>query len=218
MPIFQCFKNKETFQIFTIYLRYLIGGAFVFSGVGKVMGDRFIPAGSMQIPIEGMALDVFFETLFRTGIWWRFIGFGQVVAGLLLVTQRWSTLGAILFFPISLNIFFITLSMDFRGTPIVTGLILLGNLWLLFWDYTRLRILFYPNRNVETVVPVTSDQLGVPIIWEALGLLIFLISISFGNRSNFLLWLTLCLLSGLLGLIIFRLWVARQKRNGKRLL
>jgi uncharacterized membrane protein YphA (DoxX/SURF4 family) len=209
----QNFKNKEVFQIFTIYLRYLIGGAFVYSGFGKLMGARFMPAGSMQIPVEGMALDVFFETLFRTGIWWRFIGFGQVLAGLLLVTQRWSTLGAILSLPISVNIFLITISMDFHGTPLVTGLMVLGNLWLLLWDYTRLRILFYPNRNVETVVLVTSDQLGVPVIWETLGFIIFMISISFGNRDNPLLWSTLCLITGLMGFIIFRVNVARQKRN-----
>lgn len=213
MRVLQNLKRKETLKIFTIYLRYLIGGAFVFAGFGKLMGGRFIPAGSMQIPIEGMVLDVFFETLFRTGIWWRFIGFGQVLAGLLLATQRWSTLGAILFLPISLNVFMITISMDFHGTPIVTGLILLGNLWLLFWDYTRLRILFYPNRNIETVVPVTSDQLGVPIIWETLGLIIFLISISFGNRSNFLLWITSCLVTGVVGLIVFKIYMVRQKRN-----
>ncbi|WP_138484481.1 DoxX family membrane protein [Dyadobacter bucti] len=211
MPILQHVRNKETFQILTIYLRYLIGGAFVFSGIGKLMGGRFIPAGSMQIPIEGMALDVFFETLFRTGIWWRFLGFGQVFAGLLLVTQRWSTLGAILFFPISLNIFFITISMDFRGTPIVTGLVLLGNIWLLFWDHTRLKVLLYPNRDVEITIVETSDQLGVPRIWETLGLLIFIISISFGNREKFSLWSILCLLSGLVGLFVFKMYVSKQK-------
>ncbi|MCF2443528.1 DoxX family membrane protein [Dyadobacter sp. CY345] len=213
MITLQRLKDKETFQIFTIYLRYLIGGAFIFSGLGKLIGERFIPAGSMQIPTEGMVIDVFFETLFRTGLWWRFIGFGQVLAGLLLVTQRWSTLGAILSLPISLNIFFITVSMDFRGTPIVTGLILLGNLWLLLWDYARLRILFYPNRNIETVVMAPSDQLGVPVIWESLGLVIFIISISFGNRENFLLWSALCLVSGLIGLIYYKMYVAKLKRN-----
>ena len=211
MPILQRFKTKETFKIFTIYLRYLIGGAFVFSGVGKLMGGRFIPAGSMQIPIEGMALDVFFETLFRTGIWWRFLGFAQVFAGLLLVTQRWSTLGAILFFPISLNIFFITISMEFRGTPIVTGLILLGNAWLLFWDHKRLKVLLYPNRDVETTIVAPSDQLGVPVVWETLGLIIFIISISFGNRENFLLWITLCLISGLIGLFAYKMHIANKK-------
>jgi hypothetical protein len=60
MAILQRYKNREAFQIFTIYLRYLIGGAFVFAGVGKLMGGRFIPAGSMQIPTEGMVLDVNF--------------------------------------------------------------------------------------------------------------------------------------------------------------
>lgn len=96
-------REKTTLSIFVIYLRYLIGGAYAFSGMGKAMGERFIPVGSLQIPPTGMTLDVFFEALYRTGLWWQFLGWGQLVAGFLLVTQRWSTLGAVAFLPISIK-------------------------------------------------------------------------------------------------------------------
>ncbi|RZK30545.1 MAG: hypothetical protein EOO61_19140, partial [Hymenobacter sp.] len=69
-------REKASVALFVIYLRYLIGGAFVYSGVGKAIGKRFIPAGSLQLPPTGMTLDVFFETLYRTGIWWQFLGWG----------------------------------------------------------------------------------------------------------------------------------------------
>jgi hypothetical protein len=103
--------------------------------------------------------------------------------------------------------------MDFHGTPLITGLILLGNLWLLVWDYTRLKTLLYSNRNIQTTILLTQDQLGVPVIWEILGLIIFVISIWFGNRENFLLWVTLCLISGLIGLITYKIYITRYKGN-----
>ena len=52
----------------------------------------------------------------------------------------WS--GALVYFPIILNIFVITVSLGFRGTPVVTGLMLPGCLYLLFRDYERLAPLF----------------------------------------------------------------------------
>ena len=194
-------RSNYAFTLFVIYLRYLIGGAFVYAGFGKAMGDRFMPQGSLQIPAEGMSIDVFFEVLYRTGIWWQFLGWGQVVAGLLVVTQRWSTLGAVLFLPVSLNIFMITISMDFHGTPVLTGLILLANLGLLIWDYERLRLLLIPDGEATVSIQLTSDQLGYPQYWAGLGLLIFLTSISFGNRENVPLWFVLCVAEGMLGLL-----------------
>ena len=58
-----------------------------------------------------------FETLYRSGLWWKFLGLGQIIAGLLLMTQRFSKLGALMFLPIIANVFVITVSYDFRGTP-----------------------------------------------------------------------------------------------------
>lgn len=210
MALINYLRRKNSFSLFVIYLRYLIGGAFVYSGFGKAMGGRFIPAGSLQIPPQGITIDVFFEALYRTGIWWQFLGWGQVIAGLLLMTQRWSTLGAILFLPISLNIFMITISMDFHGTPLITGLIVLTNIGLLYWDYPRLKLLLLPNRDADLSLHITSDQLGSPHYWESLGLLIFVTSIAFGNRESTLLWLVLCLTEGLLGLLVW--WIHRRYR------
>lgn len=208
-------REKTSVALFVIYLRYLIGGAFVYSGVGKAMGERFIPAGSLQLPPTGMTLDVFFETLYRTGVWWQFLGWGQLVAGFLLVTQRWSSLGAVAFFPISLNIFLITLSMDFHGTPLITGLIVLANMGLLGWDATRLRPLLLPNRDTNVLLQIKADQVGHPRYWEILGLLIFLTSISFGNRANPLLWFALCFVEGAVGWLGWWFLKRDKAKNGR---
>lgn len=208
-------KEKRSVALFVIYLRYLLGGAFVYSGIGKAMGERFIPAGSLQIPPTGMTLDVFFETLYRTGVWWQFLGWGQVGVGFLLVTQRWSTLGAVAFLPISVNIFLITLSMDFHGTPFITGLMVLANLGLLAWDYPRLSPLLLPNRDMNVSLQLRADQVGHPRYWEMLGLLIFLTSISFGNRENPPLWFILCFIEGLVGWLIWWFFKRDKPEDGR---
>jgi hypothetical protein len=55
---------------------------------------------------------------------------------------RTATLGALVYFPIILNFFIIMVSMHFTGTPFITGLMLLANIYLLCWDYDKLKCLF----------------------------------------------------------------------------
>lgn len=213
MLLIDSLRTKRWAVIFVIYLRYLLGGTFVYAGLGKAMGGRFMPAGSLQLPPTGITIDIFFETLYRTGLWWQFLGWGQVVAGFFLMTQRWSTLGALLFLPVSLNIFVITLSMDFHGTPVITGLLVLANLGLLAWDYRRLQVLLVPNRDVDIPLRLTSDQAGTPYYWEVLGCLLFITSLCFGNRLDTVLWFGVCFLLGLLGLAGHGAYRRRTQKN-----
>jgi len=69
-----------------------------------------------------------------SGLYWQFMGFSQVVGGALLMTQRFAKLGAVVFFALILNIFVITVAFSFKGTPIVTGLMLLATTFLMLWD------------------------------------------------------------------------------------
>lgn len=61
-----------------------------------------------------------------------------LLAGLLLI-PRTATLGALIELPIIVNIFAITLAIGpaFAGTRIVTGLMLLADIYLLCWDWDR---------------------------------------------------------------------------------
>ena len=101
-------KLKQNFwaNIFIIYTRYLIGGAFVFSSIVKLEGHRFTAKSGANEPINSSFH--FFETMYQSGIYWQFIGLGQLVAGALLMTQRFAKLGALVYFPIIVNIFMIT--------------------------------------------------------------------------------------------------------------
>lgn len=118
---------------FAWFTRILLAIAFMPSGWTKLAGNRFT-----SLPLDN-PVGFFFEALYRTGWYWNFLGLAQLGCALLLLIPRTALLGALCYLPIVLNIFLITVSMDFRGTPLITGGMLLANLFLLCWDYDRLK-------------------------------------------------------------------------------
>jgi uncharacterized membrane protein YphA (DoxX/SURF4 family) len=126
-------KGNRFLKIFTVLTRILLALGFLPSGITKVLGNRFTILG-IDNPVG-----FFFEAMYRTGFYWRFLGLCQLAAAALLVIPGTATIGAILYFPLILNIFVITVSLHFTGTPFITGLMLLANLYLLCWDYDKLK-------------------------------------------------------------------------------
>ena len=125
--------NKGIFKLFTWGTRILLAIGFMPSGLKKLLGERFTNLG-----IDN-TVGFFFEALYRTGFYWNFLGFMQLLTALLLLIPRTSFLGALLYLPIIINIFIIVTAMSFTGTPIIAGLMLIANLYLLFWDYKKVK-------------------------------------------------------------------------------
>lgn len=126
-------RRERLLRIFTVVTRILLALGFTPSGITKVLGNRFTVL-DLDNPVG-----FFFEAMYRTGFYWRFIGLCQLAAALLLLIPRTATIGALVYFPLILNIFVITVALDFRGTPLITGLMLLANIYLLCWDYDKLK-------------------------------------------------------------------------------
>ena len=128
-------RQTRWLRWFTVATRILLAIGFIPSGLTKVLGNRFTLLGP-DTPVG-----YFFDALYQSGFYWQFIGLGQLLAAVLLLIPRTAMLGAVVYFPIILNIFVITVSMHFRGTPFITGLMLLACLYLLCWDYDKLKAL-----------------------------------------------------------------------------
>lgn len=124
--------HKKIFKLFTWGTRILLFLAFLPSGLKKLLGERFTILG-VDTPVG-----FFFEALYQTGFYWNFIGFMQLLAGLLLLIPRTTFLGALIYLPIIMNILVIVISMNFTGTPYIAGMMLIGNIYLLLWDYKKL--------------------------------------------------------------------------------
>ena len=191
-------KNNTFAQIFVIYTRYLIGSAFVFASIVKIMGERFTAVSGADSPINSAWH--LFETLYASGLLWKFIGVGQLIAGFLLMTQRFAKLGALLFLPIISFVFVFTITYDFRGTPIITGLMLLANIMLIAWDWDTLKVLVNKNPILQL-----SNRVEYSRVWEITGLALFVFTSGYRwimPFYNIFFWAGSCLVIGIIGLII----------------
>lgn len=210
LAILKPLRQELFFQLFTIYTRYLIGGAFVIAafGMGKIFNDPSIKLPENP-PLH--SIDRFFETLFYSGLYYKFIGWSQLISGFLLMTQKFARVGIILFFPIILNIFVITISYDFQGTEFITGLILLAAVYLLLWDYEALKyIVFNPKANDD----VSIDHYTTNFFWAIIGLILFtsIVGLSIFKKGAGLI-LLVCFIEGFLSFIILPFITFDKNKN-----
>ncbi len=129
-------KLNKWFRYFANFNRIALAAGFIPSGMTKILDERFTSL-SVKHPLGN-----YLEALYHTGYYYPFIGYVQVVAALLLLIPRTATLGALLYFPIILNICILSLSVGFDGSLISSPLMVLANLYLLCWDYDKLKFIF----------------------------------------------------------------------------
>lgn len=125
-------RRNKWLRRFAVFCRLALALGFIPAAIVKLSGERFTALPSNH------PLGHYFDALFITGFYYTFIGVSQIIAAVLLLIPRTTLLGAIFYFPIILNIFVLTHATRFDGTRIVT-LMLLANLFLLVWDYGRLK-------------------------------------------------------------------------------
>jgi hypothetical protein len=155
-------RSQLLFRI-TLATRYLFAMGFIPTGAVKALGHRFTSI-SPDLPVGA-----FFEAMYQTDEYWRFIGITQILAGILLVFPRTALLGAVAFFPIILNIFVITWALEFQGTPFVTGAMLFGAMSLLAWDWHRLRAIVTTTPSAIDPTAQTNWVMGLGPWWERLA-------------------------------------------------
>jgi uncharacterized membrane protein YphA (DoxX/SURF4 family) len=146
--------------------RLFLGAIFFTSGMGKLTHGDF-PGLIGPVWLE--------ERLAQYGLamWAQFVGWSQVTIGLLLLSQRFATLGALMLVPMLVNILIITISLQWRGTPYVNGFLLLLNLFLLAADRHRLLPLIADDDQLAAPVAHNKSPNGtrLAILGVVLGLL-----------------------------------------------
>ena len=131
-------KSRFLF-LFTGVTRVLLALAFLPSGLTKALGQRFT-----TLPVTD-PVGYFFDGFFSAAGYYQFVGFMQLAAAALLLLPWTATIGAMVYLPIIVNIFVITVSVGFGGTVVITGMMLLANIYLLCWDSDRWKHLL-PSR------------------------------------------------------------------------
>ena len=130
---------------FTVFCRVALAAGFLPSGFVKILGERFTALSSNH------PMGNYLEALHHTGYYYTFIGIAQVTAALLLLVPRTATLGAMVYFPIILNICMLSLAVCFDGSMLTAPLMVLANLYLLCWDYDKLKHLFARTTQSEQI-------------------------------------------------------------------
>ena len=136
------YKRNKWLRWFAVFCRVVLPLGFIPAAFVKVNGERFTGLPSNN------PLGHYFDALLLTGFYYTFIGVAQIITSLLLLIPRTALLGALCYFPIILNIFVLTHATRFDGTRIVT-LMLLANVFLLIWDFDRLRAVLQPGESVR---------------------------------------------------------------------
>ena len=193
---------KRSFRPMLAGFRLYLGAMLLLSGIAKfaymvghfdfptVIGPPWIEE---KLAPHGLAL------------YGRFIAYSQVLAGALLLSRRFATLGAILAFPILLSITMVTVSQKW-GIAFVNKIFVLMNALVLLGDWHRLKFIIMDDTTVVQQTPfrivswkkdicavtgigmillgVYFTQYGVVIFSTCigLGLMLFLTSLFFRKK------------------------------------
>lgn len=168
--------SNRWLQIFTAFTRVLLAVGFIPPSLKKILNQPF------TILPDSHPVGHYFNALYQTGFYYQFIGWAQLIAAILLLFPRTAHLGALLFLPIIANIAVLTSSVGFVGTNYITASMLLATIYLVCWDYERIKPIFFSQGKIKSDFP-KLEFLWLPALFTAGGaaLAIFFVTFGIGN-------------------------------------
>jgi hypothetical protein len=168
-------------QVFTAFTRCLLAVGFIPPSYTKIIHQPFT-----SLP-DSNPVGHYFNALYQTGFYYEFIGWGQMIAAILLLIPRTSHIGALVFLPIIANIAVLTASVGFTGTWLITTLMCLAATYLVAWEFDRLKpILFFTRKDRTRTFRL--QFLTIPAFFAAGGAACGMVawSVGLGNLPNYL--------------------------------
>lgn len=155
-----------------------LGLLFLTSGMGKLYADHRFP-GLMGPPWLEEAVAEYGLSFFA-----RFIAFTQIITGYLMATWLFRRLGSVLLAPMLVGILFLTISLEWRGTPFVVGLFIL-QLTQIFWHDRKQ----YLHLITGEMVPDAGLRIrGSDVILVLSGLIMMISSVFVSPYAIVLAW------------------------------
>ena len=144
-------------RYFAVFCRVALAAGFLPSGFVKIMGERFTDLSNNQ------PMGHYLEALHHTGYYYTFIGIAQMTAAFLLLIPRTALLGALLYFPIILNICILSLAVRFEGSLLSSPLMVLANLFLLCWNYDKLKLILAVKQPADDTLQQKAINNKFPV-------------------------------------------------------
>lgn len=141
------FKARQNWWLwlFAIFNRVMLALGFIPAGYVKINDERFTALATTH------PMGSYLETFYHTGFYYPFVGVMQILAAILLLIPRTATLGALLYFPIILNICLLSIAVRFEGSLFTSPLMVIANIYLLCWDWHKLKFIFFPNAPKSSI-------------------------------------------------------------------
>jgi uncharacterized membrane protein YphA (DoxX/SURF4 family) len=105
-------------------LIFLMAGIEKFTGLPDIIGPHYLIAEMEKYHLKLFA---------------QFISISELLVGAMLFTNRFRTLGSIMLLPILVCILVVTISLEWKGTPIIIAILLLMNTYLIYFDWQKLK-------------------------------------------------------------------------------
>ena len=113
----------------TLIVRILLGVLLIVFGLNKFIG--FMP-----MPEFSPAMGNFMSALSATGYLMNLVGAVEIIAGILILLNKYLPLGLVLIFPVMLNAFLAHLFLDIAGIP-AAAVVLIMIVFLFFANKDR---------------------------------------------------------------------------------
>ena len=169
-------REHKFWKFITGCIRFWLGLILLSAGVTKMFHGNFIQLIGppwMEGVLEKYSL----------GIYSIFVAYSQIVIGFMLLVKRFATLGALTAIPMFINILMITISLHWQGTPYVVTFFLLCNIYLLVWDYHKIKFLITDDEASLKNIPIKRNDFQLDKLYIA-GLIILLIAVSIRSINN----------------------------------
>lgn len=185
-------------QIFTVFTRCLLAVGFIPPSYKKIIHEPFT-----MLP-DSNPVGHYFNALYQTGFYYEFIGWGQMIAAILLLFPRTAHIGALMFLPIIANIAVLTTSVGFVGTWVLTILMTFAALYLAAWEFDRLKPFIFYTREQATR-RFRYQFITIPLFFAVGGAVMSVLwwMIRLGNFNDYLrVGLGLMLVGAIFGLVV----------------
>jgi len=153
--------HRRSAHLAIVILRMLLGFAFLPAGIKKVLRQPFTD------PSNHGPFHDFLHAFYATGFFYQFVGAVQLMAALLLLSQRFAFAGALIALPVVTAITVFTWSTAVPFTASVATLMTFGMLCVLLWELER-----WPIRSERTPTTAASKPLVNLRYWQGCGVLV----------------------------------------------
>lgn len=157
-------RRTRWVNVAVVNVRFLIGFAFVPAALKKILDQPFTD------PANHGPFHDFLHALRATGWFYTFVGVMQIVASVLLFTQRFATVGALVALPIISTITMFCWSTGVVPTAVVATLMWLGTVGLVVWDLDKWRAVFASH---DCAIDVRIEPITTRIdmrLWTTCGI------------------------------------------------